>query len=73
MKNWTQLYDLQLNDLDLDNQDREILQLLAEKLQDNYPYDRKEYAGQMIKPAHPLAQAAVWMTSFINPNNHALD
>lgn len=73
MKNWTQLYDLKLNDLDLDNQDREILQLLAEKLQDNYPYDRKEYAGQMIKPAHPLAQAAVWMTSFINPNNHALD
>ena len=50
-----------------------FLDTLAQKLQDNYPYAAPEYAGQMIKPPHHLAQAAHWMTSFINPNNHALD
>ena len=71
--NWKRLHSLELSDLELDSKDREILNQLAQRLQDNYPYDQREYAGQMIKPAHPLAQAAVWMTSFINPNNHALD
>ena len=73
MNNWQRLHDLKLSDLDLDQEDRKILQSLAGKLQNNYPYDKCEYAGQMIKPAHPLAQAAVWMTSLVNPNNHALD
>src|SRR5210317_2267427 len=71
--NWKRLHSLELSDLELDSKDREILNQLAQRLQDNYPYDQREYAGHMIKPAHPLAQAAVWMTSFINPNNHALD
>lgn len=70
---WNFLTTLQFNSLDLDARDREILDTLAQKLQDNYPYAAPEYAGQMIKPPHHLAQAAHWMTSFINPNNHALD
>ena len=70
---WNFLTTLQFDPLDLDARDREILDALAQKLQDNYPYAAPEYAGQMIKPPHHLAQAAHWMTSFINPNNHALD
>ncbi|MEL7298520.1 MAG: pyridoxal-dependent decarboxylase, partial [Pseudomonadota bacterium] len=52
---------------------RESLQLLAEKLQDNYPYAHPLYAGQMLKPPHPVARAAYQLTQWINPNNHALD
>lgn len=46
---------------------------LAERLHDNYPYFHPHYAGQMIKPPHPVALAAYAMTARINPNNHALD
>ena len=71
--NWNHLRALNFSDLPLDSEDRAILEALAERLQDNYPYPAQEYAGQMIKPPHALAQAAHWMTSFVNPNNHALD
>ncbi len=71
--NWNHLRALNFSDLPLDSEDRAILEALAERLQDNYPYHAQEYAGQMIKPPHALAQAAHWMTSFVNPNNHALD
>lgn len=71
--NWNHLTALQFSDLPLDKKDRAILEELAARLQDNYPYHAQEYAGQMIKPPHALAQAAHWMTSFVNPNNHALD
>ncbi len=46
---------------------------LAEKLQDNYPYFHPLYAGQMLKPAHPVARLAYSLAMYINPNNHALD
>ncbi|CAI8165257.1 MAG: L-2,4-diaminobutyrate decarboxylase [Cryomorphaceae bacterium] len=71
--NWNHLRALNFSDLPLESEDRAILEALAERLQDNYPYHAQEYAGQMIKPPHALAQAAHWMTSFVNPNNHALD
>jgi len=71
--NWNHLKALNFSDLPIDKEDRAILEALAERLQDNYPYHAQEYAGQMIKPPHALAQAAYWMTSFVNPNNHALD
>ena len=71
--NWNHLRALNFSDLPLESEDRAILGALAERLQDNYPYHAQEYAGQMIKPPHALAQAAHWMTSFVNPNNHALD
>src|SRR5260370_16198404 len=46
---------------------------LAEKLQDNYPYFHPLYAGQMLKPPHPVARLAYSLAMYINPNNHALD
>jgi glutamate/tyrosine decarboxylase-like PLP-dependent enzyme len=46
---------------------------LAERLRDNYPFFHPDYAGQMLKPPHPIALAAYAMTARINPNNHALD
>ncbi|MFL5762221.1 MAG: pyridoxal phosphate-dependent decarboxylase family protein [Thermomicrobiales bacterium] len=50
-----------------------VLAELAERLQDNYPFFHPSYAGQMLKPPHPIAAAAYAMAQRINPNNHALD
>jgi tyrosine decarboxylase/aspartate 1-decarboxylase len=50
-----------------------ILQQVATKLQDNYPYAHPLYAGQMLKPPHPIARAAYALAMSVNPNNHALD
>ncbi|MFZ4620873.1 MAG: pyridoxal phosphate-dependent decarboxylase family protein [Bacteroidota bacterium] len=50
-----------------------VLSELAERLNDNYPFFHPRYAGQMIKPPHPIAVAAYLMAMQINPNNHALD
>lgn len=49
------------------------LQATAERLQDNYPYFHPLYAGQMLKPPHPVARLAYALALWINPNNHALD
>lgn len=51
----------------------EILNETAARLQDNYPYFHPLYAGQMLKPPHPIARLAYALAMFINPNNHALD
>lgn len=51
----------------------EVLTATATRLQDNYPYFHPMYAGQMLKPAHPVAQLAYALAMSINPNNHALD
>src|SRR5215470_17854856 len=51
----------------------EVLLSLAGKLQDNYPYFHPLYAGQMLKPPHPVAQIAYALAMYLNPNNHALD
>jgi glutamate/tyrosine decarboxylase-like PLP-dependent enzyme len=50
-----------------------ILTDVAERLQDNYPYFHPLYAGQMMKPPHPVARLAYALAQWINPNNHALD
>jgi tyrosine decarboxylase/aspartate 1-decarboxylase len=50
-----------------------ILEKVATRLQDNYPYGHPLYAGQMLKPPHPIARAAYALAMSINPNNHALD
>jgi glutamate/tyrosine decarboxylase-like PLP-dependent enzyme len=50
-----------------------ILLAAAEKMRDNYPYFHPLYAGQMLKPPHPLARTAYALAMWINPNNHALD
>lgn len=46
---------------------------VAERLQDNYPYFHPLYAGQMLKPPHPIARLAYMLALWLNPNNHALD
>ncbi|HUC55244.1 MAG TPA: aminotransferase class I/II-fold pyridoxal phosphate-dependent enzyme [Candidatus Cybelea sp.] len=51
----------------------EVLGTTAERLRDNYPYFHPLYAGQMLKPPHPVARLAYALAMWINPNNHALD
>lgn len=50
-----------------------VLQEVASRLRDNYPYFHPLYAGQMLKPPHPIARLAYHLAMAINPNNHALD
>lgn len=50
-----------------------VLNEVAERLRDNYPYFHPLYAGQMLKPPHPIARLAYMLAMWINPNNHALD
>jgi glutamate/tyrosine decarboxylase-like PLP-dependent enzyme len=50
-----------------------VLEATAQRLADNYPYFHPLYAGQMLKPPHPVARAAYALAMKINPNNHARD
>src|SRR5205809_1683697 len=50
-----------------------VLLETAERLRDNYPYFHPLYAGQMLKPPHPVARLAYMLALWLNPNNHALD
>lgn len=50
-----------------------VLAELVERLDDNYPYFHPQYAGQMLKPPHPVAVAAYLATMQLNPNNHSID
>ena len=51
----------------------QVLEATAHRLADNYPYFHPLYAGQMLKPPHPVARAAYALAMTINPNNHARD
>src|ERR1700759_1540614 len=55
------------------NQMGAVMSEVAARMQDNYPYFHPLYAGQMLKPPHPIARAAYALATWINPNNHALD
>ncbi len=50
-----------------------ILFEVAERMKENYPYHHPLYAGQMLKPPHPVALLSYALAMFINPNNHAID
>jgi tyrosine decarboxylase/aspartate 1-decarboxylase len=50
-----------------------VLEATAHRLADNYPYFHPLYAGQMLKPPHPMARAAYALAMTLNPNNHARD
>jgi glutamate/tyrosine decarboxylase-like PLP-dependent enzyme len=52
--------------------DAAIAELTA-RLRDNYPFFHPRYAGQMLKPPHPVAVIGYVSAMLINPNNHALD
>ena len=44
-----------------------VMNEVATRLQDNYPYFHPLYAGQMLKPPHPIARAAYALATWINP------
>jgi len=50
-----------------------LLFKVTDRMADNYPYFHPLYAGQMLKPPHPVARLAYSLAQYINPNNHALD
>ena len=50
-----------------------VLAEVSTRMANNYPYFHPLYAGQMMKPPHPIARAAYAMAMWINPNNHSLD
>jgi len=50
-----------------------VLEEVAHRMGDNFPYFHPLYAGQMLKPPHPIARAAYTLAMAINPNNHARD
>lgn len=50
-----------------------VLMQVATRMQQNYPYHHPRYAGQMLKPPHPVARLAYALSLWINPNNHARD
>jgi glutamate/tyrosine decarboxylase-like PLP-dependent enzyme len=50
-----------------------VLRETADRLRDNFPYFHPLYAGQMLKPPHPVARLAYSLALWVNPNNHALD
>lgn len=52
---------------------RAVLLEVATRMHDNFPYQHPFYAGQMLKPPHPVAHLAYALAQTINPNNHALD
>jgi tyrosine decarboxylase / aspartate 1-decarboxylase len=52
---------------------RNVLLEVAARMHDNYPYFHPQYAGQMLKPPHPVARLAYSLAMYVNPNNHALD
>src|SRR3954453_5506924 len=45
----------------------------GERMARSYPFHHPRYAGQMLKPPHPVAIAAYTAALHVNANNHALD
>jgi glutamate/tyrosine decarboxylase-like PLP-dependent enzyme len=45
----------------------------AGRMAANFPFFHPRYAGQMLKPPHPVAVAGYLAAMLVNPNNHALD
>ena len=48
-------------------------QFLVRLTDEQYPFFHPHYAGQMLKPPHPVAVVGYLAAMLINPNNHALD
>src|ERR1017187_8060528 len=51
----------------------QVLEATAHRRGNNSPYFPPLYAGQMLKPPHPVARAAYALAMNLNPNNHARD
>ncbi|HWD85383.1 MAG TPA: aminotransferase class I/II-fold pyridoxal phosphate-dependent enzyme [Solirubrobacteraceae bacterium] len=50
-----------------------LLEDYAGRMDAMLPFFHPRYAGQMLKPPHPVAVAAYLAAMIVNPNNHALD
>ena len=50
-----------------------LLEEYARRMDVMFPFFHPRYAGQMLKPPHPVAVAAYLAAMIVNPNNHALD
>ena len=50
-----------------------LLEDYSARMAATLPFFHPRYAGQMIKPPHPVAVAAYLAAMVVNPNNHALD
>ncbi|MYW93655.1 aspartate aminotransferase family protein [Amycolatopsis rubida] len=50
-----------------------LLDDYAARMDASFPFFHPRYAGQMLKPPHPVAVAAYLAAMVVNPNNHALD
>lgn len=76
LENWEQSFSKHVQDPVLqvdDDKARAVFETLSDRLKGNYPFKNPVYAGQMLKPPHPLTWAAYALAMSINPNNHALD
>ena len=56
-----------------DDEVRAAFAAFMRRLRGNYPFFHPRYAGQMLKPPHPVAALGYAAAMLINPNNHALD
>jgi glutamate/tyrosine decarboxylase-like PLP-dependent enzyme len=52
---------------------RAAWETFGERMANHYPFFHPRYAGQMLKPPHPVAVAGYLAAMLVNPNNHALD
>jgi glutamate/tyrosine decarboxylase-like PLP-dependent enzyme len=50
-----------------------LLDVYAARMEAMLPFFHPRFAGQMIKPPHPVAVAAYLAAMIVNPNNHAID
>lgn len=76
LHNWRESFGAWETDSTLfvsDSKVEEVFSRLSQRLKCNYPFHHPIYAGQMLKPPHPITWAAYAMAMSINPNNHALD
>ena len=61
--------DEALDELDLPAWSADMQEVFAK----SYPFADPQYAGQMLKPPHPIAWLTYAATMWVNPNNHARD
>lgn len=69
---WSEFTPSPVLDTDADNLSR-AWQEFVQRMGESYPFFHPNYAGQMLKPPHPVAMAGYLAAMFVNSNNHALD
>lgn len=57
----------------LNQHDKEILEILTQRLGNTDPYFSPDYMGHMSSYVHPLSSSAYWLAMQLNSNNHSYD